>query len=97
MELKKNVEDPHVAKLAGMLLLTSEYLSNIEDMLCSTQHKVYAIYEYPHRNLEQEWAERFVQKRRFEEKEIWSILASCILGLSALQRAGIRHGNLRSE
>lgn len=38
-----------------------------------------------------------MQKRRFQEKELWSILASCILGLSHLQKNNIKHTALRSS
>ena len=31
------------------------------------------------------------------EKEIWSILASCILGLSHLQKNNIKHQSLKSS
>lgn len=57
-----------------------------EDQYCSTFYKIYALFEYPYKTLEDEIHERQLQHRRFLEKELWSILASCILGLSHLQR-----------
>lgn len=37
-----------------------------------------------------------LQKRKFQEKELWSILASCILALSHLQKEDIKHCSLKS-
>ena len=40
---------------------------------------------------------RLAASRRFQEKELWSILASCIVGLSHLQKSNLKHGCLRSS
>jgi serine/threonine protein kinase len=61
-----------------------------------TMYKVYVLWEFPQRTLEDEINERIIQKRRFQEKELWSILASCILGLSHLQKEDIKHNALKS-
>ena len=55
------------------------------DHLCSNIYKVYAIWEYPYRFLSEEINERAAQGRKFEQKELWSIFASCIFGMSTLQ------------
>lgn len=61
-----------------------------------TYFKIYALWEFPQRTLEDEINERILQKRRFEEKELWSILASSILALSHLQKENIKHNALKS-
>jgi len=61
-----------------------------------TYFKIYALWEFPQRTLEDEINERILQKRRFEEKELWSILASSILALSHLQKENIKHSALKS-
>jgi serine/threonine protein kinase len=85
-------------QLAGCKFLAplDRVASRAEDQYCSTFYKVYALFEFGERTLEQEVGERRTQKRRFAENELWSILASCILGLAHLQRKGIRHEGLRS-
>lgn len=72
-------------------------VSRTEDQYCSTFFKLYAMFQFNDRTLETEANERKLQKRSFHETELWSILASCILGLSHLQRNGIRHESLRSN
>lgn len=41
--------------------------------------------------------ERSTQKTKFQEKELWSIIASCILGMSHLQKNNIKHQCISSE
>lgn len=86
------------AQLSGCKFLAplDRVATKAEDQYCSTFYKVYALFEFGERTLEQEVADRSAQKRRFAENELWSILASCILGLAHLQRGGIRHEALRS-
>ena len=86
-------------KLAGNkhVVALKDYLMHSEDQYCSTFYKIYALFEYPERTLDDEINERNVQKRKFSETELWSILASCILGLSHLQKNGIRHSALKSS
>ena len=74
-----------------------EVISNQQDQYCMTFYKVYALFEFPQRTLDDEINERVLQKRKFQEKELWSILASCILGMSHLQKNGIKHRCLRSN
>lgn len=75
----------------------TEVISNQQDQYCMTFYKIYALFEFPQRTLDDEINERALQKRRFQEKELWSILASCILGMSHLQKNSIRHSCLRSS
>jgi serine/threonine protein kinase len=87
------------AKLSGnkhVVPLTHFFMSS-EDQYCSTFYKIYAVYEYPQRTLLTEITERKLLKKRFTETELWSILASCIVGLSHLQRNGIKHSALKSS
>lgn len=72
-------------------------ITKVEDQYCSTFYKIYALFEFTERTLENEISERNIQKRRFQEKELWSILASCIVGLSHLQKHAIKHQALRSS
>ncbi len=53
--------------------------------LCSTSHKVLALYEYPQVTLQDEIAARLKEEKRFDEHELWSILQSCNLGLAQLK------------
>jgi serine/threonine protein kinase len=72
-------------------------LTKSEDQYCSTFYKIYALFQFTDRTLQDEVNERNLQKRKFQEKELWSILASCILGLSHLQKQTIKHQSLRSD
>jgi hypothetical protein len=53
--------------------------------LCSTSHKIYAIYEYPEVTLYEEIQARQREHKIFDENELWSILQSCILALPHLK------------
>lgn len=66
-------------------------MTRTEDEYCLSKHKVLALFEYPHHHLEGEILERSNQKKRFEEAELWSILASCIIGLAYLEKKGLAH------
>ena len=82
-----------------------EHLTRLErvegkeiDHLCSKIYKVYALWEFPYRTLQEELLERRNNhSRRFEERELWSILASCILAMSYLQKQKIRHEALSTK
>lgn len=74
-----------------------EYLLRTEDQFCGTFYKIYALFEYPYKTLNDEVQERHLQHRDFREEELWSILASCILGLSHLQKCDIKHLSLKSS
>jgi hypothetical protein len=50
-----------------------------------------ALYELPMRTLEDERRDRATNRVPFEENELWSIVASAILGFSYLQRNYIQH------
>lgn len=84
------VGNRHVAPLV-------KTFTNSQDQFCMTYFKLFALFLFPQRTLEDEINERGLQKRRFQEKELWSILASCIVGLSHLQKSNIKHGCLRSS
>lgn len=49
------------------------------------------MWDYPNKSLSDEIKERDLQKKSFENREMWSILACSIMGLSALQEKDIRH------
>jgi hypothetical protein len=53
--------------------------------LCSTSHKVMAVYEYPQVTLQDEIVARQKEEKRFDEHELWSILQSCNLALAQLR------------
>lgn len=75
----------------------AEYFTKTEDNFCSNFYKLYVLFEYPHKTLADEIAERQERNSKFQEKEMWSILASCILGLCHLQNAHIKHQALRTD
>ena len=52
----------------------------MEDNMCSSFYKIYAMWEYPTHTLADEVNERALQKRRFQENELFSIIASIIEG-----------------
>lgn len=64
---------------------------------CGVYHKIYILFKYPHRSLEDEVLERITEREKFEEDEIWSIIASCILGMSHLQANKIHHQAISSK
>lgn len=45
-----------------------KYLTRAEDQFCSTFYKIYALYQYPQRTLDDEINERNLKKRRFQEQ-----------------------------
>jgi len=51
----------------------------------------------PYRTLQDERDERVVEGLAFEVNELWSILASLILGFSYLQRNGVSFGAVRTS
>ena len=59
--------------------------------MCSHYYKIYTMWEYPSKYLFDEIKERALQKKAFENREMWSILACSIMGLAALQEKEIRH------
>lgn len=79
------------------LVHLKECLTTTEDQYCSTFYKIYALLEYPQRTLDDEISERNLQRRKFLETELWSILASCILALSHLQKQNLKHCALQSK
>ena len=74
----------------------SKYELVCEDGYCSKFYRLYALFRYPHRTLDDEITDRKLHQRRFLETELWSILASCILGLGHLQRQSIKHAAIKS-
>ena len=53
--------------------------------LCSTNYKVYALFEYPQVTLKDEILARRQESKSFEEGELWSILQSCTNALGELK------------
>lgn len=45
-----------------------KYLTKSEDQFCSTFYKIYALFEYPQKTLDDEINERNLHKRRFKEE-----------------------------
>ena len=74
-----------------------QILSKAEDQYCSTYYKIYALFRFTHRTLRDEIEERKAQQRPFQEKDLWSMLASCIVGMSHLQKHAIKHQSLSSS
>jgi hypothetical protein len=54
--------------------------------MCSNIYKLYTLWEYPIKNLAEEINERALQKKRFDRKELSSILACSIMGLATFQK-----------
>ena len=54
-------------KLAGNkhVVPLKDYLMSSEDQYCSTFYKIYTLFEYPQRTLDDEINERNLQKRKF--------------------------------
>ena len=48
----------HVVPLA-------KHMTKTEDQFCSTFYKIYALFEYPQRTLDEEISQRSLQKRKF--------------------------------
>ena len=65
--------------------------------LCRGYFKVYLLMELPSRSLGHELAARVNSNCRFEEKDLWGLIAACIAALSHLQRASISHQQLCSD
>lgn len=82
---------------AQHLLPVVEHSSSSSNHFCSSVSKISVLCEYPQRTLDDETCERHLQKRRYNEKELWTILASCILGMAHLQRNRISHEAVRSS
>lgn len=47
--------------------MLKDYATSQEDQYCSTFYKIYALFEYPQRTLDDEINERNLQKRKFTE------------------------------
>jgi hypothetical protein len=58
---------------------------------CDRMYSLGALYELPVRTLENERRDRMNNRVSFEENELWSIVASAILGFSYLQQNYIQH------
>ena len=82
---------------SGHLLQLEQVLTHAEDQFCSAYFKLYALFQWLPRSLDDEVNERSLQKRRFQEKELWSLAGSCVLALSHLQRQGVPHLCLASR
>lgn len=71
--------------------------TSIHPSNCNTMEKIVVISEYSQRNLQDETEERSLQRRKYTEEELWTILASCILAFSHLEKNNIRHECLKSS
>jgi hypothetical protein len=54
--------------------------------MCSNFYKIYTLWEYPNKTLADEINDRALQKKRYDSKELYSILVSSVFGLAALQK-----------
>lgn len=45
--------------------------------MCSTFHKIFTLWEYPHKSLQQELAYRSKCRDPFSEEEWWKLARSC--------------------
>ncbi len=68
------------------ILALEKVNTNLENTFCSTFYKIVLVYEYIGETLEQEIIERAKTSHFFDEKDIWSIFCSCILGLAEMTR-----------
>lgn len=66
------------------LLNLVEVQGRVKANFCSGTYKLYLIYEYPSITLQEEIAARARETRFFEEQDLWSIMQSCLNGLSEL-------------
>lgn len=79
------------------LLSLQKVIPYEEKQYCSIFYKIYALLEQSSRNLDDEINERNLQKKEFEEKEIWYLIANCVSALSQLQKGDVTHGALKSS
>lgn len=79
--LEKEIE----AGIQDTVLSVVKIKSHTIHGLCSTTHKLYAIYEYPQVTLHDEIQARQKEEKRFDEHELWSVLQSCNMALSQLK------------
>lgn len=70
-------------------LSLEEFFTKSETSFCSIFHKVTAVYQYSRHTLRSEVDARLSEHKRFDEKELWSILCSCCLAISYLLKSGI--------
>ena len=71
------------------LIQLSHFEAETNSNLCSNFYKVCALFEYLPHTLASEIAARRSEQNRFSDKELWSILCSCTLAFSFLQRQGV--------
>ena len=72
----------HSLKLANKnehILNFQHFTTKSENSFCSTFHKIVLIFEYIDYSLEAEMSARIKDNRPFTEKEMWSVLCSCVL------------------
>lgn len=92
LEARQSILDraPHLLPISGFSVSTSL-------QFCSSVSKVSVLCEHPQRTLDDETAERHLQKRLYSEKELWTVVASCILAFAYLQKHEVRHQCVRSS
>lgn len=74
-----------------------EYYVNFNEQFCSRMYSSGALYELPQRTLEDERRDRVRSHVQFDESELWSIVASCILGFGYFQRNYVQHESVRAS
>lgn len=62
-----------------------------ESSFCSTFHKISSLYEYGKHSLRNEVEARLHEKKRFCEKELWSILCSCCIVMAYLEKSNVEY------
>ncbi len=60
--------------------------TKVENTFCSTFYKISLLYEYLDHTLQLEIQQRNQEHKIFDEKEVWSVLCSCVLGISEMIR-----------
>lgn len=66
------------------LLNVVEVDGRVKTNFCSGTYKLYIIYEYPTITLQEEIQARVKESRFFDEQDLWSIMQSCLNGISEL-------------
>ena len=59
--------------------------------MCSNFYKIYSLWDYPHRSLEQDLQQRISASQPYSVSELKNILVSAIEGLRALQYSEVKH------
>lgn len=100
-EAYQNALNMHSLKLANKnehILNFQHFTTKSENSFCSTFHKIVLIFEYIDYSLEAEMTTRLKEQRPFTEKEMWSVLCSCVLAaVHLIHTEGRMHCGLTSK